>query len=182
VLVQDISNVKVAPLPIGSASHHHACGEATENTAITLPRRSVLRVKLWCRTCHVTGGGHLGRCVHAGAPLQTRFHGKGRAGNRTASGIGNPTSTNSSTNAAVVRSVDLANDRPPASTKGVDISGHPSSPSSFWLHSVSTASRAIAVSSSHFCTSPPRRSADRWAKSKACTAIAAGTAMARPLR
>ena len=40
----------------------------------------------------------------------------------------------------------------------------------------------ITDSWSHFWTSPPRRSADRWAKSRACTAIAAKTFMARPLR
>src|SRR6185436_3847085 len=59
--------------------------------------------------------------------------------------------------------------------------GYPSPPSSAWSRSVSAVSWAITDSSSHFWISPPSRSADRWAKSRACTAIAARTFMARPL-
>ena len=60
--------------------------------------------------------------------------------------------------------------------------GYLSPPSSVWSRSVSAVSGAIAYPSSHFWTSPPRRSADRWAKSRAITAIAVKTFMARPLR
>src|ERR1700724_2454066 len=60
--------------------------------------------------------------------------------------------------------------QPPATDSGLSVrygpEGYPSPPSSVWSRSVSAVSSAIADSSSHFWTSPPRRALDRGAQAR----------------